>query len=127
MRALLRQEVAYFEHNYVESMPSDIGQYFNTISLGIGECFAALVQSTGVMVGGLAIAFYKGPVFSLTCLAYMPFMIFCLVYLGGVNKKATFLKLEANKALGGFSEECLSALKLIVAFSNEDIAVEKYN
>ena len=46
--------------------------------------------------------------------------------MGGANKKATFLKLEANKALGGFSEECLSALKLIIAFGNEDITMEKY-
>ena len=34
------QEIAYFEQNNVEAMPSDIGQYFNTISLGIGESYA---------------------------------------------------------------------------------------
>ena len=33
----MKQEVAYFEKNNVEAMPADIGQYFNTISLGIGE------------------------------------------------------------------------------------------
>ena len=49
-----------------------------------------------------------------------------MIALGGANKKAAFLKLEANKALGGFSEESLSALKLIIAFGNEDIAMEKY-
>ena len=39
LRALLYQEVAFFEKNNVESMPSDIGQYFQTISTGIGESY----------------------------------------------------------------------------------------
>jgi len=39
LRALLHQEVAFFETNNVESMPSDIGQYFQTISTGIGESY----------------------------------------------------------------------------------------
>jgi ABC-type multidrug transport system fused ATPase/permease subunit len=43
LRALMIQEVEFFERNHVESMPSDIGQYFNTISLGIGESYAQMV------------------------------------------------------------------------------------
>jgi hypothetical protein len=40
LRALLKQEVSFFEKNNVETMPSDIGQYFNTISQGIGETYS---------------------------------------------------------------------------------------
>lgn len=107
-------------------MPSDIGQYFNTISRGIGECFAQLLQSFGVFVGGITIAFYKGPIFTLASLAYFPIMLTCLLMIGIQNKKAASAKLEANKILGGFTEECLSALKLIVSFANEDVAMIKY-
>lgn len=37
LRSLLRQEVSFFEKNNVEQMPSDIGQYFTTISKGLGD------------------------------------------------------------------------------------------
>ena len=37
------QEVEYFERNNVEAMPSDIGQYFNTISQGVGESYAQVI------------------------------------------------------------------------------------
>ena len=90
LRALLRQEVAYFERNNVESMPSDIGQYFNTVSLGIGENFSQLLASTGTLVGGLAIGFYRGPIFTCACIGYIPFLIAVVVIFGGLGKKAQF-------------------------------------
>lgn len=37
LRCLLMQEVAYFEKNNVEQMPSDIGAYFTQINKGIGD------------------------------------------------------------------------------------------
>ena len=39
LRALMKQEVSFFEQNQVEAMPSDIGLYFTAISLGIGESY----------------------------------------------------------------------------------------
>ena len=37
LRSLLKQEVAFFEKNNVEQMPSDIGQYFTKINKGLGD------------------------------------------------------------------------------------------
>ena len=45
---------------------------------------------------------------------------------GSLSKVESFKNLEANKELGGFSEESLSALKLIVSFAQEKRAVELY-
>jgi ATP-binding cassette, subfamily B (MDR/TAP), member 1 len=126
LRALLRQEVSYFELNNVEAMPSDIGQYFQTISTGIGESYGQLLQSFGLLIGGFAIAFARGPIFALVCIAYMPLMLILIVVLGGISKRAAFAKLKSNKDLGGFTEECISALKLVVSFSQEDRMIELY-
>ena len=117
LRSLLKQEVAFFEMNSVETMPTDIGQYFNQISLGIGEAFSMLLNSLGVFLGGLGIALYKGPVFTMVCMAYMPLVMFAVTIFGGISKRAQFMKLGANQALGGFTEETLSSLKLIVSFA----------
>lgn len=43
LRALLKQEVAFFERNNVESMPFDVGHYFSLIHVGLGESFGALL------------------------------------------------------------------------------------
>jgi len=51
----------------------------------------------------------------------MPIIIIFIVLLGKNSKLAQFKKLEANQALGGYSEEILSALKLVVSFSQEEL------
>jgi ABC-type multidrug transport system fused ATPase/permease subunit len=127
LSSLLKQEISYFEMNSVESMPSDIGQYFNSISLGIGESFAQILQGIGCIIGGLGISFWRGPVFTLICLVYLPIILINVVIMGAISKKAQFKKLEANKALGGYSEEQLANLKLVVAFAQEEKTVLDYD
>jgi ATP-binding cassette subfamily B (MDR/TAP) protein 1 len=96
LRSLMVQEVAFFELNNVEAMPSDIGQYFNTISQGIGESYAALIQSFGVFVGGFGIAFYKGVAYTLMCMAYIPLLLIVFMFFGSFTRRAQSLKLQAN-------------------------------
>ena len=65
----------------------------------------------------MGIAFYQGPIFALVCMSYFPLIIIFITLFGKMSKVAAFKKLDANKALGGYAEESLSALKLIVSFS----------
>jgi hypothetical protein len=44
-------------------------------------------------------------------------VIISVTIFGKISKTAAFKKLEANKDLGGYAEESLSALKLIVSFA----------
>jgi ABC-type multidrug transport system fused ATPase/permease subunit len=37
LRALLKQEIAFFEKQNIEALPSMIAEYFATISISIGE------------------------------------------------------------------------------------------
>jgi ABC-type bacteriocin/lantibiotic exporter with double-glycine peptidase domain len=96
LRALLKQEVAFFEMNSVETMPTDIGQYFNQISLGIGEAFSMLIGSAGTFIGGLSIALFRGPIFTFVCMGYMPLIFFAVTIFGAISKRAQFMKLGAN-------------------------------
>jgi len=82
LRSLLRQEVAFFEQNNVESMPSDVGQYFTQINKGIGDSIGQLLQGCGSFVGGIAIALYSGPVIAAVCFAYLPFVAIAIVFFG---------------------------------------------
>lgn len=57
----------------------------------------------------------------------MPIIMVFVVVFGAISKVAQFKKLGANQALGGFTEETLSSLKLIVSFAQEKKAVEIYD
>jgi ATP-binding cassette subfamily B (MDR/TAP) protein 1 len=56
--------------------------------MGIGEAFSQLLNSAGCFIGGIAIALYNGPIFTLVCLAYIPFILIPVVVFGGMSKRA---------------------------------------
>lgn len=117
LKALMKQEVTYFELNDVETMPSDVGVFFSTISVGIGESLGTLLQTIGTLIGGIIIAFVRGPVFAMVCIGFTPIILIFVIVFGSLSRKAAFTKMANTKQLSGFTEESLSALKLIVAFN----------
>lgn len=126
LKALMKQEVAFFEINEVETMPSDVALYLSTITAGVGESFGHLIQTIGTFVGGVGIAFYRGPIFAMICVAYIPVMLVFIIVFGSLSKKAAYHKMIKGKSLNGFTEESLSALKLIVSFNQEEKAIETF-
>lgn len=77
--------------------------------------------------GGLIIAFARGPVFAAICLAYIPIFIIGVAIFGSFVKKNTIAKLGKLYGLGAHTEETLSAMKLVLAFAQEDITLKKYD
>jgi subfamily B ATP-binding cassette protein MsbA len=96
------------------------GEYFTTIQQSIGEKFSSIIFCSAIVAGGLAIAFYQGPVFAALCLAYFPVVIFALAIFGRQVKKTALDKIEIQKKLGGIVEESLSAIRLIASFAREE-------
>jgi len=47
-----------------------------------------------MFIGGLAIAFWYGPIFTLICLAYTPLMVGAIAIFGGLVSKKMKDKLE---------------------------------
>jgi len=127
LKQLLKQETEFFERQQVESLPAQIAEYFQAIGEGVGEKVGQLVYAIAMFIGGLSIAFYQGPIFTLICLCYMPLMIAVIAFFGGLVGKKMKDKLAQTKKLGAHTEETLSALKLVVSFAQEDHAVKKYD
>ena len=78
------------------------------------------------MVGSFGLALYKSPILTGIFFLYFPVMIICLICISGATKRAAIKKMMTNKEFGGFQEECLSALKLIISFGNEEVALDIY-
>ena len=101
LKSLMRQETAFFEGRQVEALPSEIQQYFTQVVMGFGEKFGQMIFSCGGMVGGIAIAFYKGPAFAAIGFCFFPIFMIVMGGFGSVVKKATTAKLDQLKVLGG--------------------------
>jgi len=67
-------------------------------------------------VSGVIIGLIVCPYFSLCLLIYLPFATFAMKKLMGSMIAGVMSKFEMNAKLGGFTEELLSALKLIISF-----------
>lgn len=126
LHAILRQEVAYFEKSNVEQLPSQIGENFATVTEAIGEKYSNIIFSISSLVGGLAIAYYRGADFAAVCTAFVP-VIFLVMFLFMIQiKRAAIAKMGVVKRLGGVIEESLTAVRLIASFANEDKEEEKF-
>ena len=96
---------------------------FLHIADGAGEKTSQVVTAIGMIISGFAIALWKGWVFALICIAYMPVYVVAMTFLTGGIKKQTIQKMVQNAKLGSFTEEQMSAIKLVISFGREDHAL----
>ena len=52
-----------------------------------------MLTVVAMFFGGLAIAFWKGPIFTLVCLGFLPVMMVVFAVFGGMVKRAQVKKL----------------------------------
>jgi ABC-type multidrug transport system fused ATPase/permease subunit len=126
LHAILRQEVAYFEKENVEQLPSQIGENFSIITEAIGEKYSNIIFSIATMISGIAIAFYRGADYAGACTAFVPVLVILMGVFGVQVKKATIAKIGVVKKMSGAVEESLSAIRLIASFANEEKEEKKF-
>ena len=97
MKALMRQEIAFFEKNNVEQIPVQMAEVFETVRSAIGEKFSTLIFAIATCLSGIGYAFWYGPIFTLVCLAYLPFLLGILGGFGTQVKKSALDKLNVTK------------------------------
>jgi len=117
LHAILKQEIAYFETQNVEQLPSQIGENFALIQDAIGEKFSNIVFTLVCILAGLGIALYKGVIFTLICLAYFPLVIILSGVFGKKVRTTAIEKMKITKKMGGVVEESLSAIRLVTSFA----------
>ena len=77
-------------------------------------------------ISGFAYAFFYGWEFGCACIAFIPMLLFVLVFFGMKVKKTTAERLEVIKELGGVVEETLTAIKVVTSFGREDREMAKF-
>ena len=72
LSALMKQEVAYFEKQTIEALPSKLAESFTHISEGSGEKFGQLLTTLGSWASGIIIGLNICPYYALCLFAYFP-------------------------------------------------------
>ena len=86
-----------------------------------------MLTFAGMMISGFVLAFIASPNFAACLLLYFPVFVACVANYGKYAKTITAKKLKQNGELGGYTEEILSALKLVVSFGREEHSVSNYD
>ena len=66
--------------------------------------------------GGFGLAFYNAPNYAGLLIIYLPIYVILISGYGKLAKGQTIKKIGQSAKLGGYTEEILSALKLVIAF-----------
>ena len=117
--SLMKQEIAFFETQQIEALPSKMAEYFTHIADGSGEKTGQLISTVAASTSGIIIGLAICPYYALCLLAYLPFASILMIKLKSVMMKGVMEKMGMNARLGGFTEEMLSSLKLIISFGKE--------
>ena len=89
-KSLLKQDVGWFDCIDQSSLSSNFSADTLTYQGAIGEKIAITLQSIGTFVGGFAVAFSKGWLMALVCLAGFPIIALAgIVYMRSLQAKST--------------------------------------
>lgn len=116
----------YFESIKVEEIPSQISEIFQSLKFSIGDKLANLIFAASSCVGGIVLAFYKGPTYAAVCFAYAPVFFIFLGVFGSLVKRSTSDRIETIKAMGGIAAETISAIKVVASFGGEEKEIQKF-
>ena len=123
---MLKQEIAFFEKNNVEQLPSQIGELFFIVTQSIGEKLSNIIFSAACIIASAVTAFVKGADFAGICVAFLPIILVIMGVFGTLVKRSTTAKMAVTKRLGGVIEESLGAIRLVSSFANEDKEIDKF-
>lgn len=103
-----------------------MAEYFTHIADGSGEKTGQLISTVSASTSGIIIGLAICPYYALCLLAYLPFASLLMIKLKSVMMKGVMEKMGMNAKLGGFTEEMLSSLKLIISFGKEKEKLKDY-
>ncbi|KAJ1504658.1 (ABC) transporter, partial [Coelomomyces lativittatus] len=127
LKALLRQEVAYFDSQKRGALTNRIASDTQQIKDGISDKVGNTIQYMSTFISGFVIAFVKGPILTAILLVVLPFIVASGAFTGKVTAQFASKSIQAYASAGGVAEEMISAIRTVVSFGGEHQAAEKYH
>jgi ATP-binding cassette subfamily B (MDR/TAP) protein 1 len=127
LRAILRQNIGYFDRVGAGEITTNITSDINTIQDGISQKMALAMTSVATFVTAFIIGFTRSWKLALICSSTVWSIVAVTTYGSkfsiGYKKKS----LDASAEGGSFAEEVLSSIRNVVAFGTQDKLARQYN
>lgn len=125
---LLYKDIAWYDtRTSIESVPSELNEDMEAIAGGTSEKLGATVQAASAFISGYVCAFALGWQVALVMMPMLPLLVIGAALVG----KA--LRQVQHESQGWYSkasmvvEECLHAIRTVVAFGKESSELEKFS
>jgi ABC-type multidrug transport system fused ATPase/permease subunit len=125
-RALLKQEIAYFDKHTSGAISSSINSDIVLIQAGISEKFGQLFSHVGLIIVGLSMAFYYGWKMSLVLIGSAPVLILWMGILGYFITKFSQKSQEQLSKAAEVSSEALGGIRTVYSFVAESALAAKH-
>jgi len=126
VRAILRQEIGWFDQNATGELTSRIAGDTVVIQEAIGDKLATFLQFSATCIFGFTLGFVKGWKLALVMLAVTPLLAVC----GGLMMKTMASLAQRGQAAyakaGAFATEALAGARTIASFAAEETVTAKY-
>lgn len=119
LKAVLNQESAWFDQtNYME-LASRMNVEVQTIATGVGQKFGSILYACFMSLFGFIFAFVKGWSLALVLLTFAPVVFVGMGFFTSVMQNNQKSALIAYGQSGGYAEQALNAIRIVVSFGQE--------
>lgn len=126
IEAILRQESGWFDTSNPAELSARINKECLAIQKALGEKMGTIVMALCMTFAGLVFAFTKGWSYSLVVMAAFPFTMIATAMLSKVMQKGFKENMKAYGQSAGYAEQALNAIKVVLAFGQEEREVNNY-
>eukprot|EP00731_Ephydatia_muelleri_P002337 Em0001g2337a len=126
-RAILRQDIGWFDSNPSGELASRLSDDLDKIHDGIGEKLSLFIQWMATFFGGIVISFVRSWKVALLLLAFIPVLALCASLFAKLAASLTTKAQKQYASAGAVAEEVLSSIRTVVALGGEDKECARYD
>ncbi|CAE7539788.1 ABCB1 [Symbiodinium natans] len=125
--SVLHQDVSWFDTREVAALPAEINDDLEKIQDAFGDKFGNGVMAASAFIGGFACAFGMGWLIALVMCVILPFMGVGAMFMGKAVQEIQNESQSWYAKASAVVEECLHAMRTVVAFGGEHRELKKFS
>jgi ATP-binding cassette, subfamily B (MDR/TAP), member 1 len=126
LRAVLRQDIAFFEELNSGEVGSKLSMDINLIQDGMSEKVALILSGISAVVASLIISFIKSWKLTLIVLSTIVAFLLAIALGGKLLIRFRSKSLESQSLVSGISEEAVASIRITTAFGAQDFMIDRY-
>lgn len=124
---ILEQEIGWFDVENPEKLTTNYTEEFAAFQKGCGTQVHIFLFSTSMSIGGIAVGFYIGWLYSLYILLTVPLVFAGMGAFVAVQMKSAQVTKQNYANAGAMSEQALSSIKTVYSLSGQAHEAKKYS